>query len=568
MPLFAPVLNEIKKFLDPMQDSRVIQRSEWLFELEIPIREDMMPGMIFLKEYGAGRYAIKVELLYKKYPDGYLFVDEFKSMAADQHVYINKHDHERWLKNFMDPREKRAPTPTKTPPYSSTQILSNTPAQGPFFNHPIKEPLQTSKYPQRIDYAVMAEHPKDAPISYDYGESRPVRTHLGEPPAGPSPFTGQQQQQQRQQPATTVVLPSQPTVVQSYEQSASSSSSFVQQPSTSSAAPRAVEVVGGSDPEGSVETHTLEVMLTWSFKQLGNRRSRLIKLQKKAKDMGRFHQFSIITEQLQLLSKAQRLNKFGTFAPKSNKASVDLDADDSSSVVAELKSRRGVQPPLKRPGTIIAPRGDQFSHRHHTSSVCTLVPVRPPRRHLLVPPLLPPKPDSDNNHINFSNSQLTNNCEHDNDSCSFFDEELDLFKGLSSKIRKRLSKSTHRKPRKSSVRVKSYSNVKSKPVHRSYPAEDILSPVFNQGGLDFSGESAETSTFLEGSPSDPKIYLGGRFSDQSEPDSPTTAARINARALWYEPCTRLEYRYKLRAWRAEGLPGRPTNSPLKFTLPM
>ena len=92
MPLFAPVLSESKKFLDPMQDARIIQRSEWLFELEIPIRDDMLPGMIFLKEYG-GRYTVKLELLHKKFPDGYLFTDEFKAMAADQHVYINKHDH-------------------------------------------------------------------------------------------------------------------------------------------------------------------------------------------------------------------------------------------------------------------------------------------------------------------------------------------------------------------------------------------------------------------------------------------------------------------------------------------
>ena len=76
MPLFAPVLSESKKFLDPMQDARIIQRSEWLFELEIPIRDDMLPGMIFLKEYG-GRYTVKLELLHKKFPDGYLFTDEY-----------------------------------------------------------------------------------------------------------------------------------------------------------------------------------------------------------------------------------------------------------------------------------------------------------------------------------------------------------------------------------------------------------------------------------------------------------------------------------------------------------
>ena len=541
MPLFAPVLSESKKFLDPMQDARIIQRSEWLFELEIPIRDDMLPGMIFLKEYG-GRYTVKLELLHKKFPDGYLFTDEFKAMAADQHVYINKHDHERWLKNFMNPKEKRAPTPTKTPPYSSKQIISDTPAQGPFCHHKCEGPLYTSKYPEHIDPFTLDQHPKEGKVHYDYGECRPVRTRIGLPPQEPSPFP-------RDEPST----------------SATQGDDMEVSPPPSEVTTR--EVVGGSGTDQSVDTYTLDEMLTWPFKRLGNRRSRLVKVQKKAKESGKLHLFALVTEQLQLLTKAQRINKFGSFAPESKKKKKNVDLDDSdnddvSSVVAEARARKGVPPPLKRPGTIYPTRKQIIAQREAQKSVCNLAPPRPPKPNLLIAPSLPPKSIifiNDNNrlpeveHVNLKQFDFDANI----DPCSFFDEEPKILKRLSARSKKPKRLTTKRP----------LQGPKSKPVHRSCPPVEILSPTFNSGGFNISGCSEESTAFSQGSPTDPKIYLGGRFSDQSEPDSPTTAARINARALWYEPCTRLEYRYKFKAWRAEGLPGRPTNSPLKFSIP-
>ena len=547
MPLYAPVLSESKKFLDPMQEARIIQRSEWLFEMEIPMRHDMLPGMVFVKEYG-GRYTIKVELLYKRFPDGYLFTDEFKSMAADQHVYINKHDHERWLKHFMNPKEQRAPTPTKTPPYSSDQIISDTPAQGPFCKHQVEGPLRTSKFPQVLDPNIVDQHPMDARVSYDYGESRPVRERIGLPPEGPSPFPSEQA------PSSSMSTNITTNVVSNVPMPEPLPSS-----STSSA-----QVVGGSGEQADIDTYTLDQILTWTFKRLGNRRSTLIKSQKKAQKAGRLHQYAIITDQLQLISKAQRINKFGTFGTK-EKSTVDMDVDDqeeTSSVVAELRSRRGIAPPLKRPGTIYPTRKELAAKRAEARTVRKSVPPRPPRRNLLIPPLLPIK-----RCINFSSdNNMIDTCQSI-DNCSFFDEEPRIFKRLSARNHKVQLKSKPKRHANNNDNKSCVISRKSQPVHRSRPPMEILSPIFNQGGFDVSGELDDSTIFLEGSPNDPKVYLGGRFSDQSEPDSPTTAARINARALWYEPCTRLEYRYKQRAWRAEGLPGRPTNSPLKFSLP-
>ena len=557
MPLYAPVLSESKKFLDPLQEARVIQRSEWLFEMEIPIRDDMLPGMIFLKEY-AGRYTIKVEMLYKRFPDGYLYTDEFKTMAADQHVYINKHDHERWLKQFMDPKQQKAPTPTKTPPYSSKQVLTNTPAQGPFCGHKVDRVLHTSKFPEVIDTTILDQHPKDAKIHYDYGESRPVRTRIGLPPMEPSPYI-------RDDPNVSVATQHEELVEQHQQQVQQQQQDFDDQQEmdiSPSVSPANANTVGGSSAESSVDMYTLDEVLTWSFKRIGNRRSRLVKIQKKAKEAGRLHQFAMVTEQLQLLTKAQRLNKYGSFAAKSKK-NVDLDAedDDASSVIAEHKARLGVAPPLKRPGTLYPTRKEIIAQR---VKVRTDVPSRPPRRTFLNAPPLPPK--SYYNYYRDNNKLANTNChiidESVLDPCSFFEQESQLLKKITrriknSKIKKRLQTSS-----------KHRIVPKSKPVHRSCPPAEILSPVFPQGGFDISGVYEDSDDFSQGSPSDPKLYLGGRFSDQSEPDSPTTVARINARALWYEPCTRLEYRYKLRAHRAEGLPGRPTNSPLKFSLPM
>ena len=572
MPLFAPVLSEVNKFIDPMKESRIIQRSEWLFELEVPIRNDMVPGMVFIKEYG-GQYTVKMQLLHKKFPDGYLFVDEFKAMAADQHVYINKHDHERWLKNFMNPREQRAPTPTKTPPYSSSQVLSDTPAQGPFTKYRVEGPLRTSKYPQRIDPNIVEQHPKDAKVQYDYEESRPMRDRLGLPPDKPSPFPRDPPAVPHHQPPVEEPQQHQQQHQEEGELSGSDNDMDVSPPPSAG-----YEVVGGSSDTGSVETYPMEEMLTWTFKRLGNRRSRLVKMQKKAKDAGRLHTFAIVTEQLRLITKCQRINKFGSFAtnPALQRKNVDMDADDNSSVVAEVRAKQGIPPPLKRPGTIY-PTRKEIAAQRAAQAVCIDTPLRPFKRDKFVPPSLPPRQViiSTNNNNNVSNS-LT-------DQCTFFDESPIIFKRLATKIKienktknkintniksKKLSLNNKSKIVKSKLK-KSRAKIvkKAKPVQRSYPSAVVTSPVFNQGGFNISLVSQDSLAFSEGSPNDPKVYLGGRFSDQSDPDSPTTAARINAKALWYEPCTRLEYRYKLRAWQAEGLPGRPTNSPLKFSLP-
>ena len=96
MPYYAVSDFELKRFRDPLGDSRVVQRSDYVFEQEIPLRTDMIPGAIYLKEYD-GRFVIKVELLYDRFPDSYLYAAQFRQEAAHGHVAVDKLTHERWL---------------------------------------------------------------------------------------------------------------------------------------------------------------------------------------------------------------------------------------------------------------------------------------------------------------------------------------------------------------------------------------------------------------------------------------------------------------------------------------
>ena len=371
--------------------------------------------------------------------------------------------------------------------------------------------------------------------------------------------------------------------------------------------------VGSSHDTGTIELYTKSAMLEWSFKRLGNRRSRLMKLQNKAMRAHRRHQVEMISEQLALIEEVQEINKFGRYAEqRSQSRAASQEAKD-----------RGTEPPLRRPR--VAGKSS-VADKKTVSGRSSCVPVVPPRKSLSKNlPLLPPKKlsifrkeSSDSSDwfaekspvFGGSRSNVINNSKNENKCVK--KPVFDNLSNVKSKSRVTLSKAKAKTVSRKNLKQKpvleisdsdismfqksvnlcdqsiirnkrvfipkNFNFIKAKPVTRSglpclfdSRAESIQSlntaqqmPVL-EDSRDFCSD--ESPNFSEGSPNDPKLYLGGKFSDQSTSDSPETQAWINNRALWFEPCTRREYVYKMRAWRAEGRKGRPTNSPLNFEIP-
>ena len=600
-----------------MKESRVIQRSEWLYELEIPLRNDMMPGMIILKDY-KGRYTLRVEMLSKKFPDAYLYRDEFKKKGAEQHVYLDRKTHEKWLKRFMKEEDRQNPTPVSSPKYFGNSC-----------QHECTDPLMTNKFPNLIHGDPTLHHPVDAPVKSNLGTCVEARTSLGPVPSEPVDTSDVPHRQ-----GGFKVVSEEPQSVDQ-EVVAISDDSIGQ--------PDAVvqpDIVGGSGEDGAMELFSRETMLQWTFKRLGNRRSRVVKMLSKARKAGREHQIRLCHEQLNLIDSVQRQNKYGRYSGKT-----------PSQQASDDEKTKGKLPPLRRP--VIA-------GKTAATTVSNKLPLLPLRRDLSKPPVLPKRkfifrsqssdsfdlfesetefskrktildmPASDNVFVhsvpeksNIKNkctkSQIKSNIKSNvqskikikpkneskskskpvNDSKTNVKPKIKnvrqktvvkrssqpkIFKNFKPKSNVNKSNASHSKSdfalqntfvakvinAKSSHVYKSFNIRKTQPVARS-ELHSAHSCVQETSDLDtepmrddWTDESPE---FSSGSAEDPKLYLGGKFSDQTSPDSPNTAAKINSKALWYAPCTRREYVYKMRAWKAEGRAGRPTNSPIGFYLP-
>ena len=582
MPIFEPSVFEVDKFKEPLKDCRVIQRSEWLYEFEVPLRDDMIPGCIMLKDYG-GRYCVSIEMLAKKFPGEYLHVEEFKSKGSEGHVYMSRQVHERWLRNFMRKEDVPIPTPDHSPKFFGkvSQVTA-------------KDPLVTPIHPNMVSREWVRQHPSKGKIKDNLGEVRSARTALDiaptEPKTSPShvrKFDDEEVQNISDEPIEEGEI----------------------QP----------EMVGGSST--AMEVFTREQMLSWPAKRLANRRTRLGKMQWRAQRAGRRHQVQVCQQQLELVDAIQQERHWGKYFEQ------DPEETQSRQASAEAKSR-GTLPSLRRPQTQATTTG--------VSTVSDNFPRVPKRRKRSgSPPLLPlkfcRKKSSDSFDLFESDTEfqkrktIYSNVDNTNSLCCDNKENLEnvsktvqkkpkrsvsrnfsgknrvknVVKSSCKNVRKNFSKSAsntnvsnknvynkkcdnvsasvnlgHKvKPKKlditnsKTVKTSGFDSRKKSPVYRPNKAVSVDSNQLDEelGFLDIWSE--QSPEFSDGSPNDPKIYLGGRFSDQSSPDSPRTAAMITGRALWYEPCTRREYAYKVRAYRAEGRPERPTNSPIGFFIP-
>ena len=597
MPIFEPSVFESNKFKEPLKDCRVIQRSEWLYEFEIPLRDDMIPGCIMLKEYG-NRYCVSIEMLAKKFPKEYLHADEFKQKGSEGHVYMDRKTHERWLKKFCREKDVAGPTPEHSPKFFGkvSEVVAT-------------EPLVTPCHPNMVSREWVRQHPSKGKIKDNLGEVRSARTALD-------------------------ITPSDRQIQSQYVQKFTDDDE-VQRISDEPIEEGELEpeLVGSSST--AMEVFTREQMLSWPAKRLANRRTRLGKMQWRAQRAGRRHQVQICQQQLELVDAIQQERHWGKYFEP------NYEETQSRQASAEAKSR-GTLPSLRRPQIPSKVSG--------VSTVSNHLPRVPKRRKRIgSPPVLPPKfmrkISSDSFDLFESDSEFQKrNTVYSN----VHNEHLLDFENKENM--ENISKTVQKKPKKSSVRnlsnknrVKNVNknvvknknvrknrckNVCNKNVHKNVRQNKNISnqksnnasnnvcssmdhgnkvkperfdiniknnsrtvktssfssrkrsPVYRPKKLvsvksDEENEelgfpdiwSEESPEFSDGSPNDPKIYLGGRFSDQSSPDSPRTAAMITGRALWYEPCTRREYAYKVRAYRAEGRPERPTNSPIGFFLP-
>ena len=531
MPLTAPAYHEVKKFMAPIKNSRIIQKSAWLFEMELPLRDDMVPGPVQIMEYN-GRFTIKIHMLMKNFPSGYLAVQSFKQRALDGMVSLDEHAFKSWLSNFDGGN-------------NSSSVLTPHPATGQFHFDTYSGPVTIPSSPIPVNEAVLEKHPEQAPVKPYYG----------------------------------VVLPSDIVMELSHMPAPQAISSSNISDNSTSGEP---VVVGGSSQEATIEVYSKDEMLKWPYKRLGNRRSRLIKIQSKAKRSGRQHQVELISQQLSLIDRCQQINKFGRFA---DKKTISREASEEA-------RDKGVMPPLRRP----RPRSSHHSRDYSPRRVSTLLPpVLPPRRSLtVIPPKLPPKlaaflksssdsidlfadiPQRDLSPVQFAHFKINKNINAKTKSKS----KTKNIKKVSSRKKsdKTILQTCNNNVsalKQSSISdfvapiSKSHNIIKSRPVTRSAShclLDSTVSDIARdtESILDWSDASP---VFDQGSPNDPKVYLGGKFSDQTSPDSPGTQLRINSKALWYEPCTRREYAYKYRAWKAEGKSGRPTNSPLRFQIP-
>ena len=220
---YVPPKNEYDRFMEPLKHTRIIQRSHFLFEMEIPIRTDCIAGAVFKKIYSGNRFAIKVELLYKGYPERSEYQQFFESRALENVCYIKKHDHEHFLKMFMDEPERSMPTPTTSPNVPKQKIFSyHDKSSGVFFPLQKQIPLQVPRTPIYVDLNTLTYHPQDAPLPIDRGSTIAAPTTIAAvsrsqalqdydsgfiPPPGPS----QSWPEEIQKLATKPPLAAQPT---------------------------------------------------------------------------------------------------------------------------------------------------------------------------------------------------------------------------------------------------------------------------------------------------------------------------------------------------------------------
>ena len=240
---YVPPKTEYDRFMEPLKHTRIIQRSHFLFEMEIPIRSDCIAGAVFKKIYSGNRFAIKVELLYKGYPERTQYQQFFESRALENVCYTKKHEHEHFLKMFMDEPECNQPTPTQSPNAPKSKIFSHhDKSSGVFFPFQQQMPLQIPRVPKYIDLNQLTFHPQDAPLTMDRGPTITAPTTIASisrtqalqdydsgfiPPPGPS----QSWPEDVQRIATKPPLAAQPTPLpfevglQSYQESVMGSSS-------------------------------------------------------------------------------------------------------------------------------------------------------------------------------------------------------------------------------------------------------------------------------------------------------------------------------------------------------
>ena len=589
MPLFEPSYYEMKKFKDALKEFRVIQRSEWLYEMELPMRSDMIPGVISVKEYN-GKYAIRVELLYKKFPNIYFEADEFKQRGCEGHVYMDRPTHERWLKRFMDEEDRAMSTPQASPDFKGLEPSLRTSGH-----------LITPQYPNEVQPEVRERHPAEAKVKVNLGSTRLARSAaFRDKPPRTAQSSSHSRDHSRQQSRDTH---------QSTQAHVVPEDNIIDEPMP--------EVVGGSGGDMTMELFTKEQMMSWSDKHLINRRGRLLKMQYRARRAGRYHQVDLCDRQLRLVDEVQQIKHCGRYAEQRTQ---------SREASAEAKEK-GVMPSLRRPVTYHSSKlRESAQQRHHAETqqrhgdkqaskptrksvdmdepqhvsniekgiTRTVVNENYSFTKILVNSSSDSYdlfPEEDNNVNNVSEMNLTHSLEVSvaNNLCkrkvnrSVLSRKNKTITKKSTKSSKTFAR-TAKEPSitkffPSNVKAPKQPNIrKTKPAPRSsravfndsIPLVTISNEQPNESHFDETQEdvySDQSPEFSTGSPNDPKIYLGGRYSDQTSPDSPNTAALINSKALWYEPCSRREYAYKLRAWKAEGRLGRPTNSPIGFFLP-
>ena len=243
-----PAWPEAKRFLDPMKFTRIIMRSDYLWQIEIPMRPDFIPGLIEKKHYGGTRWTIKIDLLRFDTPINAAMRDEWYMRARSQHVNINILDDEIFRSKFIPGADPSQATHLEYVP-TSQQLFSRGSATGPIFVGKQRQYVEVTEHPVPVDTLRLSNiHPIDEPLQYPKGLTRQLI--VSTPASGAS--------------ATSIAL-APVAETPSISQSQSSSSSSVQ-PALHSAVAEEIQQVGHMSPE-HYDVYQTELQDAYSYVQ-------------------------------------------------------------------------------------------------------------------------------------------------------------------------------------------------------------------------------------------------------------------------------------------------------------
>ena len=144
----APYITESAQFFQAMTFSRVFQSSDYRYVMEIPVRQDFVPGFMWKKVYNDGTWSIVVEMAKKDMPYN-VYMGDWLARANSATTFATREDFEE----FRKVNEGTAPVCLADVVDTSPRVHAPDPAQ---------------MYVRRIDYRTrqwydLAEPPKIPP---------------------------------------------------------------------------------------------------------------------------------------------------------------------------------------------------------------------------------------------------------------------------------------------------------------------------------------------------------------------------------------------------------------------